>query len=80
MSSAAGGNGALRVVVTCALGVVVTGALMVVGSGALMVIVISALTVVVSRLRWLSWMRRPTGDQAVPGSTPAEVGNILCGD
>ena len=27
--------------------------------------------------RWLSWMRRPTGDQAVAGSTPAEVGNIL---
>ena len=26
---------------------------------------------------WLSWMRRPTGDQEVPGSTPAEVGNIL---
>ena len=29
------------------------------------------------RLRWLSWMRRPTGDQEVAGSTPAEVGNIL---
>ena len=28
-------------------------------------------------LRWLSWMRRPTGDQEVAGSTPAEVGNIL---
>ena len=27
--------------------------------------------------RWLSWMRRPTGDQEVMGSTPAEVGNIL---
>ena len=27
--------------------------------------------------RWLSWMRRPTGDQEVTGSTPAEVGNIL---
>ena len=27
--------------------------------------------------RWLSWMRRPTGDQEVAGSTPAEVGNIL---
>ena len=26
---------------------------------------------------WLSWMRRPTGDQEVMGSTPAEVGNIL---
>ena len=29
------------------------------------------------RPRWLSWMRRPTGDQKVAGSTPAEVGNIL---
>ena len=28
-------------------------------------------------LRWLSWMRRPTGDQEVVGSTPTEVGNIL---
>ena len=27
--------------------------------------------------RWLSWMRHPTGDQGVGGSTPAEVGNIL---
>ena len=27
--------------------------------------------------RWLIWMRRPTGDQEVAGSTPAEVGNIL---
>ena len=27
--------------------------------------------------RWLSWMRRPTGDQEVAGSTLAEVGNIL---
>ena len=27
--------------------------------------------------RWLSWMRRPTGDQEVAGSTPAKVGNIL---
>ena len=27
--------------------------------------------------RWLSWMRCPTGDQEVAGSTPAEVGNIL---
>ena len=27
--------------------------------------------------RWFSWMRRPTGDQEVTGSTPAEVGNIL---
>ena len=30
-----------------------------------------------SRPRWLSWIRRPTGDQEVAGSTPAEVGNIL---
>ena len=30
-----------------------------------------------SRPQWLSWMRRPTGDQEVAGSTPAEVGNIL---
>ena len=29
------------------------------------------------RPRWLSWMRRPTGDQEVAGSTPAEIGNIL---
>ena len=29
------------------------------------------------RPRWLSWMRRPTGDQEVAGSTPAEVSNIL---
>ena len=29
------------------------------------------------RPRWLSWTRRPTGDQEVAGSTPAEVGNIL---
>ena len=31
----------------------------------------------VYRPRWLSWMCRPTGDQEVAGSTPAEVGNIL---
>ena len=31
----------------------------------------------VCRPQWLSWMRRPTGDQKVAGSTPAEVGNIL---
>ena len=29
------------------------------------------------RPRWLIWMHRPTGDQEVAGSTPAEVGNIL---
>ena len=29
------------------------------------------------RPRWLSWMRRPTEDQEVAGSTPAEVDNIL---
>ena len=29
------------------------------------------------RPRWLSWMRRPTGDQEVAGSTPAVFGNIL---
>ena len=29
------------------------------------------------RPRWLSWMRRPPGDQEFAGSTPAEVGNIL---
>ena len=29
------------------------------------------------RPRWLSWMRHPTGDQEVMGSTAAEVGNIL---
>ena len=29
------------------------------------------------RPRWLSWMRRPTGDQEVVGSTPAKVRNIL---
>ena len=27
--------------------------------------------------RWLSWMRHPTGDQEVAGSSPAEIGNIL---
>ena len=27
--------------------------------------------------RRLNWMRRPTGDQEVAGSTPAKVGNIL---
>ena len=31
----------------------------------------------IGRPRWLSGMRRPTGDQEVAGSTPAEVGNIL---
>ena len=29
------------------------------------------------RLRWLTWMRRPTGDQEVAVLTPAKVGNIL---
>ena len=29
------------------------------------------------RPRWFSWMRRPYGDQALAGSTPAEVGNIF---
>ena len=33
--------------------------------------------IVIRRPRWLSWMRRPTEDQEVAGSTPAEVGNIL---
>ena len=27
--------------------------------------------------QWLSWMHRPSGDQEVVGSTPAEVGSIL---
>ena len=31
----------------------------------------------VCRPRWLSWMCRPTRDQEVAGSIPAEVGNIL---
>ena len=31
----------------------------------------------VCRPWWLSWMRRPTGDQEVAGSAPAKVGNIL---
>ena len=34
-------------------------------------------TLMTCRPRWLSWMRRSTGDQEVAGSTPAEVGNIL---
>ena len=29
------------------------------------------------RPRWLNWMRHPTEDQEVAGSTPAEVGNIF---
>ena len=36
----------------------------------------------ISRPQWLSWMRRPTGDQEGMGSTPAEVGwswNIFYG-
>ena len=36
-----------------------------------------ALNTGVCRPRWLSWMRHPTGDQEVAGSTPAEVSNIL---
>ena len=36
-----------------------------------------AFDIQVGRPQWLSWMRRPTGDQEVAGSTPAEVGNIL---
>ena len=39
--------------------------------------VVKICNVIASRPRWLSWMRRPTGDQEVTGSTPAEVGNIL---
>ena len=31
----------------------------------------------ICRPRWLSWIRYPTGDQEVAGSTSAEVGNIL---
>ena len=31
----------------------------------------------IRRPRWLGWKRRPTGDQEVADSTPAEVGNIL---
>ena len=38
---------------------------------------LALVTEVRGRPRWLSWMRRPTGDQEVAGSTPAEVGNIL---
>ena len=38
---------------------------------------VSCSTTEFCRPRWLSWMRRPTGDQEVAGSTPAEVGNIL---
>ena len=34
-------------------------------------------TKILGRPRWLSWMRRPTGDQEVAGSTPAEVGNMF---
>ena len=39
--------------------------------------VIKRLWCISRRPWWLSWMRRPTGDQEVAGSTPAEVGNIL---
>ena len=28
-----------------------------------------------NRPQWLNWIRHPTGDQEVAGSTPAEVGN-----
>ena len=31
----------------------------------------------IGRPWWLSWMRGPTGDQDVAGSTTTEVGNIL---
>ena len=37
----------------------------------------SILAINLSQPRWPSWMHRPTGDQEVGGSTPAEVGNIL---
>ena len=33
-----------------------------------------------SRPRWLSWMRRPTGDQEVAGSTPARSATFFRGD
>ena len=39
--------------------------------------IIVGCTIYLCRPRWLSWMRRPTGDQEVAGSTPAEVSNIL---
>ena len=29
---------------------------------------------------YMCWMRRPTGDQEVAGSTPTEIGNIFHGD
>ena len=30
--------------------------------------------------RWLSWMRRPTGDQEVAGTTPARSATFFRGD
>ena len=30
-----------------------------------------------SRLQWLSWMRRPTGDQEVASSTPAIFSMVI---
>ena len=33
-----------------------------------------------SRSRWLSWMRRPTGDQEVAGSTPPRSATFFRGD
>ena len=32
------------------------------------------------RPRWLSWMRRPTGDQEVAGSTPPRSATFFRGD
>ena len=43
----------------------------------LIIFILSNGTARLCRPRWLSWMRRLTGDQEVAGSTPAEVGNIL---
>ena len=36
--------------------------------------------ITVSRPRWLSWMRRPTGDQEVAGSTPSRSATFFRGD